>query len=183
MSALRSAFRSRAALLVENAVLRQQIIVLRHSVPKPRIHARDRVLLALAARVFSSGLNAIIIVRPKTVVRWHRSFWRLLWRRKSGRPVGRPPAERQRESAVHENPDESWRRFDLVPSFCGGQCVSAVKAAEPASQRAYLDRLLARDDVLAIALGEHKSDVELLLVQRLGHGGHLARADLWIGKR
>jgi hypothetical protein len=77
MSALRSAFRSRAALLVENAVLRQQIIVLRRSVPKPRIHARDRVLLALAARVFRSVLNAIIIVRPKTVLRWHRSSWRL----------------------------------------------------------------------------------------------------------
>ena len=70
MSALCSAFRSRAALLVENAVLRQQIIVLRRSVPKPRIRARDRVVLALAARVFSSVLNAIIIVRPKTVVRW-----------------------------------------------------------------------------------------------------------------
>src|ERR1039457_1646774 len=91
--ALRSAFRSHAALIAENAVLRQQIIVLRRSVPKPRIHARDRVLLALAARVFSSVLDAIIIVRPKTVVRWHRSFWRLLWRRKSGRPVGRPPAD------------------------------------------------------------------------------------------
>jgi hypothetical protein len=93
LAALRSAFRSRAALLVENAVLCQQIIVLRRSVPKPRIRARDRVVLALAARVFSSVLNAIIIVRPKTVVRWHRSFWRLLWRRKSRRPVGRPPAD------------------------------------------------------------------------------------------
>jgi hypothetical protein len=69
MSALRSAFRSRAALLVEDAVLRQQIIVLRRSVPKPRVHARDRVLLALAARALSSVIDAIIIVRPKTVVR------------------------------------------------------------------------------------------------------------------
>ncbi len=34
------------------------------------------MLLALAARVFSSVLDAIIIVRPKTIVRWHRSFWR-----------------------------------------------------------------------------------------------------------
>jgi hypothetical protein len=70
INALRSSFRSRAALLVENAVLRQQIIVLRRSVPKSRIHARDPVLLALAARVFSSVLDALIIVRPKTVVRY-----------------------------------------------------------------------------------------------------------------
>ena len=93
LSALRSIFRSRAALLAENVVLRQQIIVLHRSVPKPRLRARDRVVLALAARVFGSVLKAITIVRPETVIRWHRSFWRLLWRRKSGRPVGRPPAD------------------------------------------------------------------------------------------
>ena len=52
MDALRSLFRSRAVLLTENLVLRQQIIVLQRSVPKPRIRKRDRVLLALAARIF-----------------------------------------------------------------------------------------------------------------------------------
>ena len=108
MSALRSAFRSRAALLVENAVLRQQIIVLRRSVPKPRIRARDRVVLALAARTSGSVLNAIIIVRPKTVVRWHRSHWRLLWQRKSRWPVGRPPADADLRTMIRrlwtENP-------------------------------------------------------------------------------
>jgi hypothetical protein len=93
LGALRSAFLSHAALLAENAILRQQIIVLQRSVPKPCIRARDRVVLALAARLFGSVLKAITIVRPGTVVRWHRSFWRLIWRKKSGRPVGRPPAD------------------------------------------------------------------------------------------
>jgi hypothetical protein len=46
------------------------------AVPKPRIRARDRVVLAVAARVFGSVLKAISIVRPETVVRWHRSFGR-----------------------------------------------------------------------------------------------------------
>ena len=55
LAALRSAFRSRAALIAENAVLRQQIIVLRRSVPKPRIRARDRVVLATAKSVFRLG--------------------------------------------------------------------------------------------------------------------------------
>ena len=59
----------------------------------PRIRARDRVVLALAARLFGSVLKAITIVRPGTVVRWHRSFWRLIWRKRSGRPVDRPPAD------------------------------------------------------------------------------------------
>jgi hypothetical protein len=89
----RSFFQSRAALLAENAVLRQQIVVLRRSVPKPRIRARGRVVLALAARVFGSVLRAITIVRPATVVRWHRSSWRLIWRKRSGRPVERLPAD------------------------------------------------------------------------------------------
>ena len=52
LSVLRSISQSRAALLAENVVLRQQIIVLHRSVPKPRFRARDRVVLALAARVF-----------------------------------------------------------------------------------------------------------------------------------
>jgi hypothetical protein len=74
MGALRSLFRSRAVLLTENLVLRQQIVVLQRSVPKPRIRKRDRVLLALAARIFGEVVHAVTIVRPETVVRWHRSF-------------------------------------------------------------------------------------------------------------
>jgi transposase InsO family protein len=93
LGALRSLFRSRALLLAENLVLRQQVAVLRRSVPKPRIRARDRVLFALAARLFGEVVHAVAIVRPETVVRWHRSFWRLIWRKTSGRSVGRPPAD------------------------------------------------------------------------------------------
>ena len=58
LSALRSIFQSRAALLAENVVLRQQLIVLRRSVAKPHLRARDRVLLALVTRVFAKVLKA-----------------------------------------------------------------------------------------------------------------------------
>jgi hypothetical protein len=91
--ALRSVFRSRAVLLAENVVLRQQIIVLQRSVAKPRIRRRDLIVLAFAARMFGEVLKAVTIVRPETVVRWHRSFWHLIWRKESRRPVGRPPAD------------------------------------------------------------------------------------------
>jgi hypothetical protein len=53
LSALRAVFRSRAALLAENVVLRQQIIVLQRPATKPCLRVRDRVVLALAARVFA----------------------------------------------------------------------------------------------------------------------------------
>jgi len=108
LDALRSFVQSRADLLAENIVLRQQIIVLQRSVPKPSIRARDRIVLALAARLFSSALKAVTIVRPETVVRWHRSLWRLIWRRKSQRPVGRPPADADLRTLIRrfwkENP-------------------------------------------------------------------------------
>jgi hypothetical protein len=62
LGALPSVFRSRAVLLAENLVLRQQIVVLRCSVPKPRIRARDRVLFALAVRMFGEVVHAVAIV-------------------------------------------------------------------------------------------------------------------------
>jgi hypothetical protein len=123
--ALRSLFCSRALLLAENLVLRQQVAVLRRSVPKPRIRARDRVLFALAARMFGEVVHAVAIVRPETIVRWHRSFWCLIWRKKSGRSVGRPPADADLRGLIRrfwtENPlyvklADMWR--------------SAIRAAE-----------------------------------------------------
>ena len=120
LSALRSIFQSRAALLAENVVLRQQIIVLHRSVPKPRLRARDRLVLALTARVFSSVLKAITIVRPETVVRCHRSFWRLLWRRKSGRPVGRPPADADLRTMIRRYWKEKplWGEDRIAGELC-----------------------------------------------------------------
>ena len=59
LAALRSAFCSRAALLAENVALRQQIVVLQRSVAKPRIRTRDRVVLALAARIFGEVVKAV----------------------------------------------------------------------------------------------------------------------------
>ena len=61
----------------------------RREIGKPRIRARNRVRFALSVRMFGEVVHAVAIVRPETVVRWHRSFWRLIWRKKSGRSVGR----------------------------------------------------------------------------------------------
>ena len=83
--------RSRAALLAENALLRQQVIVFKRAAPRPRLRARDRLAISVMTRVFPSLLAAVAIVRPETVLRWHRFLWKLFWRRRSRRPVGRPP--------------------------------------------------------------------------------------------
>jgi putative transposase len=106
--ALMSMLRSRTALLAENALLRQQLIVLHRAAPHPRLKARDRLAISAATKLVPSLLAAVAIVRPETVIRWHRSFWRLLWCRRSRRPVGRPPIDAETRALIRrmwkENP-------------------------------------------------------------------------------
>ena len=84
-------FRSRAALEAEILVLRQQIIVLRRGKPTrlPFI-GTDKLVLGWACRLFPNTRDALAIVRPETVVRWHRAGFRFYWRWKSSRRSGRP---------------------------------------------------------------------------------------------
>src|SRR5215218_8898145 len=84
-------FRSRAALEAEILVLRQQIIVLRRGKPtRLPFTAADRFVLRWACRLFPNACDALAIVRPETVVRWHRAGFRAYWRWKSRRRSGRP---------------------------------------------------------------------------------------------
>jgi putative transposase len=75
--------RSRAELLLENALLRQQLLVLQRQVKRPRLNNTDRFLLALLASKLRSWKNALLIVQPDTLLRWHRAGFRLLWKSKS----------------------------------------------------------------------------------------------------
>jgi len=81
---------SKAALVAENALLRQQLIVLRRQVKRPAITPRDRVLLMLLARLVRSWQAALLIVQPDTVLRWHRQGYRLVWRARSATAPKRP---------------------------------------------------------------------------------------------
>jgi len=81
---------TKAALVAENALLRQQLIVLRRQVKRPAITSRDRVLLVLLARLVHSWQAALLIVQPDTLLRWHRQGYRLVWRVKSTTAMKRP---------------------------------------------------------------------------------------------
>ncbi len=84
-------FRSRATLEAENLVLRQQILVLRRTAPKRlSFNALDRLILVGLYRLFPDVRSALAIVRPETVVRWHRAGFRAYWRWKSRPRSGRP---------------------------------------------------------------------------------------------
>ena len=75
--AIRSWFTRRARLEVENLLLRQQLIVLRRQHPKRVLLWNiDRLLMVWLYRLYPSLLDAIIIVQPETVIRWHRRGFR-----------------------------------------------------------------------------------------------------------
>jgi len=89
------AMRSRSELVLENALLRHQLVVLSRAAKRPRLTATDRGLLVLLASWLRPWTEALIIVRPETVLRWHRQGFRLFWRRKSAPRItaARIPAE------------------------------------------------------------------------------------------
>ena len=100
---LGSLFKSRAKLEAENLVLRQQVNVLRRQAPKrPLLNNTDRLLFVWLYRWFPSLLAAIAIVRPATVVRWHRAGFRAYWRWRSRNPVGRPRVSAELRKLIGE---------------------------------------------------------------------------------
>jgi len=80
LSTLGSIFRSRAALELENLALRHQIAVLNRSARnRPKLTAGDRMLWVFLSRVWRDWRSPLAIVRPETVVAWHRAGFRLFW--------------------------------------------------------------------------------------------------------
>ncbi len=75
--------RPKTELVAENALLRQQLIVLRRQTSRVRIPPMDRVRVLLLARLAKSWQDAVLIVKPETILRWHRRGFRLFWKRKS----------------------------------------------------------------------------------------------------
>ena len=86
-------FRNRRDLIFENFVLRPQLTVLKRRRPRPALNLFDKFFWVALSRLWSRWKQAIIIVTPETVVRWHRAgfgmYWRLVSRVRG--PAGRRP--------------------------------------------------------------------------------------------
>src|SRR3982075_2665968 len=88
--ALLSRCKTQAKLEAEIVLLRHQLSVLRQRVPsRPKLTVADRLLFVWLYRLFPSVLNAVTIIQPETIVRWHRTGFRLYWRKSRSRG-GRP---------------------------------------------------------------------------------------------
>ena len=89
-----SPFKSKRRLEAENAALRHQLIVLQRRVSgRVRLTNGDRLFLVMLYRWFPSILKAITIIRPETLLRWHRAGFRRYWRWKSRSLGGRPQVD------------------------------------------------------------------------------------------
>src|SRR5213593_1221017 len=104
-----SLFKSKSRLEAENAALRHQLIVLQRKT-RGRVHLTngDRLFLVHLYRWFPSVLKPITIIRPETLVRWHRAGFRRYWRWKSRSLGGRPKIDAELRALIRrisgENP-------------------------------------------------------------------------------
>ena len=103
LAVLASPFKSKLRLEAENAVLRHQLIVLRRRLHGPvRLTNHDRWFFIQLYRWFPSVLDAITIIRPETLVRWHRAGFRRYWRWKSRSLGGRPQIDMDLRALIRQ---------------------------------------------------------------------------------
>jgi transposase InsO family protein len=108
LAALASPFKSKIRLEAENAALRHQVIVLRRKLRgRVRLTNHDRWFFVQLYRWFPSILTVITIVRPETLVRWHRAGFRRYWHWKSRRRGGRPQIEADLRALIRQMSTEN----------------------------------------------------------------------------
>src|SRR5256886_2293009 len=96
-----SPFKSKSRLEAENAALRHQLIVLQRRVSgRVQLTNGDRLFLVMLYRWFPSILKAITIIRPETLVRWHRAGFRRYWQWKSRSAGGRPQVDAELRALI-----------------------------------------------------------------------------------
>ena len=108
-AAASGAFKSRATLQLENLALRHQLGVLRRAVKRPKLTSADRLLWTWLCEVWSDWRSALVIVKPETVIGWHRNGFRLFWTRRvrHGQP-GRPPVSKEIRQLIRQSRDNPF---------------------------------------------------------------------------
>jgi hypothetical protein len=115
-SALVLLFRSRASLAAEILVLRHQINILRrHSPKRQTFSAMDRLIFAGLYRLAPTVLNALAVLKPDTVIKWHRAGFRSSWRWRSRRRGGRPTLRLSFRRGDHEDRDRGRDQRGHLP--------------------------------------------------------------------
>jgi putative transposase len=130
---IHSLIKPRIVLATENLVLRQQLVVLNRTVKRPQIHRRDRFFWVILSRLWKDWREVLIIVKPETVVKWHREGFRLYWKWKSGvRRAGRPKIKKVIRELIKrmsvENPLWGVPRLQAELSLLGFEVAASTVA-------------------------------------------------------
>jgi putative transposase len=144
LAALRVFFRGRGDSALEILALRQQLAVFKRKHPRPNLSSSDRLFWTILRRIWSGWAEALIIVKPDTVVCWHRTGFRLYWRWRShagfgGRPKITAEIRALIRRMAEENPD--WG----APKIHGELLKLGFKVSERTVAR-YLRRVRRRRD-------------------------------------
>jgi putative transposase len=107
LSTLADLGRSKSELVAENALLRQQLIILKRQVKRPACTKTDRVLLVLLARLVRTWQQALVIVQPETLLRWHRELFRVYWKHKSNAPARKPKVAAETIALIRQMAQEN----------------------------------------------------------------------------
>src|SRR6516225_4982866 len=139
MAYLRSLFLPRHKLALEAVALRQQLAVFKRKQPRPKLDRLDRLFWIVLRRLWEGWFEALIIVKPETVVSWHRAGFRRFWRwRSQRRRPGRPQVNAQIRQLIRrmkaENP--TWG----APRIHGELLQLGFEISEPTVSR-YLHNL------------------------------------------
>ena len=139
MAYLRSLFLPRHKLALEAVALRQQLAVFKRKQPRPKLDRLDRLFWIVLRRLWEGWFEALIIVKPETVVSWHRAGFRRFWRwRSQRRRPGRPQVNAQIRQLIRrmkaENP--TWG----APRIHGELLQLGFEISEPSVSR-YLHNL------------------------------------------
>src|SRR5215467_9126476 len=109
LSALRVFLQSRADMSLEILALRQQVAVLKRQRPRPPLHTGDRLFWTILRRFWPRWSDVLLIVKPETVIGWHRAGFHYYWRWRSRSRHGRPRITQELRGLItrlaKENPD------------------------------------------------------------------------------
>ena len=100
-------FRSRTDTAIEVLALRQQVAVLKRKRPRPTLNSVDRLFWTTLRAVWCRWADVLVIVKPETVIAWHRAGFRLYWRWHSRRQGGRPKVTEERRELIGRLADEN----------------------------------------------------------------------------
>jgi putative transposase len=93
LATARASLKSQRELALENLALRQQLAVVHRKTKRPKLTKADRAFWVALCRLWPDWQNALILVKPQTVIRWHRKGFRLYWTWNSRNRGGRPPID------------------------------------------------------------------------------------------